>query len=224
MATRAKPKSPVQEKSLVHETKRKAALDASWQRRRLEIASKIEHCALTLFVEHGLEAVSVDDISRAAEVSRRSFYRYFESPGDIVRTVLCRSMDRWAEVFGSRPAEESILDSFRSADADIKASPEDLALIGLALTLKQRSPDAWSRISGPIQAHTARAFQDIIAERMRIRGEDPQPAGAISAALTAIMMHLSETSLSEGQVPEPEAFERAIAAFQKLMTASSRTG
>lgn len=42
-------------------------------------AQQILDCAEALFVEHGLEGVSVEDICRAAEVSRPVFYDHFGS-------------------------------------------------------------------------------------------------------------------------------------------------
>ena len=206
-----------------HEANRRAALDASWQRRRIAVATRIETCALSLFLERGLESVSVDEIAQAAEISRRTFYRYFETPTDIVRTVLCRSMDRWAQAVRERPASEPILDVFRTADAFALSTPENAALVRLALSVMRRSPEAWSRISGPIQAHTTQTYRDIIAERLSATGQDPKSAGAIAAALTAIMIHLAEQSAREGRNQEPEEFGQAIASFQEMLAGSQRT-
>jgi AcrR family transcriptional regulator len=210
--------SAAPQRAPAHEANRKAALDASWERRRLAVATKIEKCALTLFLARGLEAVSVEEIAQAAEISRRTFYRYFEAPTDVVRTVLCRSMDRWAQAVRERPNSEPILDSFRSADAYALSSPDNGDLVRLAMAVMRRSPEAWRRISGPIQAHTARTYRDIVAERLRATGQDPRAAGAIAAALSAIMMHLAEASAREGRDQDATEFERAILAFQEMLS------
>ncbi len=47
--------------------------------RRLEIRSAIASAAMGLVVERGLDDVTVDEIARAANVSRRTFFNYFPS-------------------------------------------------------------------------------------------------------------------------------------------------
>jgi AcrR family transcriptional regulator len=50
------------------------------ERNRQEVAD----VALDLFTRHGYPAVTVDDIAAAAGISRRTFFRYFESKEDVV--------------------------------------------------------------------------------------------------------------------------------------------
>jgi AcrR family transcriptional regulator len=203
--------------SLSQEEKRKAALNASWTRRRATVATKIELAALKLFLDHGLDAVTVDDIAGAAEISRRSFYRYFESPEHILTTVLCRTMDRWAQVVRARPKNESLLISFRAADAVALGFPENSEPLIMAMGVMRRSPEAWRRVTGPIQAHTTNAYKQIIAERLRAVGKSTRSAGAIAAGLTAIMIHLAEESAREHRTLDPEELEQTIEALQKLI-------
>ena len=204
-------------RSRTHEEKRKAALDASWGRRRTDVATRIERSALALFLERGVETVTVDDIAAAAGISRRSFYRYFDSPAHILCTVLCRSMDRWALFVRNRPAHESILASFRAADDYALTSPENSEPLKMAMGVMRRSPEAWRQITGPLQAHTTRAHRQMITERLLAIGKNPRSAGAIAAGLTAIMIHLAEESAREDRIQEPVEFERAIEALQQLL-------
>lgn len=44
---------------------------------------KIVHCAMRLFAEHGYDNVSVDDIAKAANSSKGSFYNYFASKDEL---------------------------------------------------------------------------------------------------------------------------------------------
>ena len=181
------------------------------------MATKIELSALKLFLERGLDAVTVDDIAGAAEISRRSFYRYFESPEHILTTVLCRTMDRWAQVVRARPKNESMLISFRAADAVALGFPENSEPLNMAMGVMRRSPEAWRRVTGPIQAHTTNAYKQIIAERLKSVGKNPRSAGAIAAGLTAIMIHLAEESAREQRTLDPKELEQTIEALQKLI-------
>lgn len=198
------------------EDRRKAALDASWERRRADVTTRIELSALNLFLERGIDEVTVEEIAAAAGISRRSFYRYFESPAAILSAVLCRALDRWARIVRGRPTHESLLVSFRAADLEMFASPQTSEVVTLALGVMRRSPQAWRRITGPVQAYTTNAYQEIIAERLRALGRDTRGAGAVAAGLTAMMINLAEYHAREGGMLAPGAIEEAIQAFRVL--------
>src|SRR5215467_12761565 len=53
-------------------------------RRRTKLAAQIELTALSLFVKRGISAVTVDEIADAADISRRTFFRYFASKEDLL--------------------------------------------------------------------------------------------------------------------------------------------
>src|SRR5580704_9262497 len=54
------------------------------ERMRRTVLSEIAEVALKLFIEHGYETVTIDDIAAAAGLSRRSVFRYFSTKEDIV--------------------------------------------------------------------------------------------------------------------------------------------
>jgi AcrR family transcriptional regulator len=207
-------------KDLGHEANRIAALNARLERRRITVTARLEHCALALFLEHGIDAVAVDDIAAAAGISRRTFYRYFESPIDIIRTVICRSMDKWTQEVRDRPPTEPILESFRAANTFTLSSPENAEPLRLALGVMRRSPEAWARISGSMQAHTTGAYRQIIAQRLAASGRATDMAGPIAAGLTAIFVYLSEQSVRENRALAPGEFEAALVEFQEMISRS----
>ncbi len=202
-----------------HEAHRIASLTATLERRRIDVTARLEYRALELFGERGIDAVSVDDIANAAGISRRTFYRYFESPIEIVRTVICRSMDGWTRKVRERPVTEPLLESFRTGDIFALSSPDNAEPLRLALTAMRRSPEAWARLSGPMQAHTTAAYRQIIGERLAAKGRDTRMAGAIAAGLTGIFVYLAEQSVRESRVLEPEEFEAALMAFHDMIAA-----
>lgn len=199
------------------EAKRRAALEVAWERRRETVARKIELAALALFEGRSIDGVTVEDISQAAGISRRSFYRYFDSPGDIIRAVFRRSMNDWATAVRDRPTQEDILASFHAANLEVMGMPEHSQAVRSAFDAVRRSPMTWKRISGPVQGYTTKIYREIIAERLSARGEDVHMAGVIAAAVSAIMIHLAEQGGREGRMAGPDEVNAAITAFRELI-------
>lgn len=50
--------------------------------------------ALTLFLERGVESVTIDEIARAAEMAKGSFYRYFRDKNDLIEGLVSPIADR----------------------------------------------------------------------------------------------------------------------------------
>ena len=53
-------------------------------RRKLKQAGEIERIALELLTQRGFAMVTADQIAGAADISRRTFFRYFPSKEDIL--------------------------------------------------------------------------------------------------------------------------------------------
>ncbi|MCU1528138.1 MAG: hypothetical protein JWP75_1901 [Frondihabitans sp.] len=45
--------------------------------------AELSHVGLQLFIQHGFDATTVDDIAAAAGIGRRTFFRYFASKNDL---------------------------------------------------------------------------------------------------------------------------------------------
>ncbi|MGL4290773.1 MAG: TetR/AcrR family transcriptional regulator [Phreatobacter sp.] len=78
------------------------------ERKRRQTRERISEAAMTLFLENGFEATTVDDIAAKADVSKRSFFDYFATKEDVVFA--------WQDIFGTaleaavaaRPAGEPL--------------------------------------------------------------------------------------------------------------------
>ncbi|MGO2111045.1 MAG: TetR/AcrR family transcriptional regulator [Pseudoclavibacter sp.] len=69
--------------------------------------------AVDLFLEHGYEATTIDDIAGAAGMSQRSVFRYFPTKEDIVVGKFAAGAEHMIEILGARPAEEDAWQSLR---------------------------------------------------------------------------------------------------------------
>src|ERR1700761_562999 len=85
------------------------------ERKRAETHARIQTEAMRLFLERGFDAVTLDDIAAAADVSRRSLFHYFESKEEIVFSTKAEFPRLVTEAIGRRPADEALIDMVENA-------------------------------------------------------------------------------------------------------------
>lgn len=103
--------------------------ERTWQAVRAEIAAS----ALPLFLESGFDAVTVEQIAAAAGISRRSFFRYFDTKEDVLIGDAIAQGEVLRHALQARPLEESAWDALRAAFYALRA-PETSREAEMALT------------------------------------------------------------------------------------------
>ncbi|OLT00312.1 hypothetical protein BJF90_36200 [Pseudonocardia sp. CNS-004] len=89
-------------------------------------ARHLAEVAQALFVEHGFEATSVDDITAAAGVSRRTFFRYFSTKADVLWVESAAELGRFRELLAGASRDEACRDVLcRTAPAALHHPPEE---------------------------------------------------------------------------------------------------
>jgi len=83
------------------------------ERKKARTREALIDAAMTLFEEQGYEATTVDAIAAAAEVSRRTFFRYFESKESIVFPRYADQIADFLAVARQRAPEETGLEAIR---------------------------------------------------------------------------------------------------------------
>ncbi len=78
------------------------------ERNKARARSEIATAALRLFAERGFEAVTVDEIVASAGVSRRTFFRYFETKEDALLADYPELTIRLTQTLGSSSPEEPL--------------------------------------------------------------------------------------------------------------------
>lgn len=76
------------------------------ERKRRQTRERISQAAMTLFLEQGFEATTVDQIADAAEVSKRGFFDYFPTKEDVVAAWQDEFAESLLSAVASRPAKE----------------------------------------------------------------------------------------------------------------------
>jgi AcrR family transcriptional regulator len=77
------------------------------------VRGTIWDAAVDLFVTHGFDHTTVDEIARAAGVSKRSFFRYFSSKNDLMGQGMVTYGDKIVEAIRAAPRLPSSLDVVR---------------------------------------------------------------------------------------------------------------
>jgi AcrR family transcriptional regulator len=154
--------------------------------RRAAISMRIELATLQLGAANGLENVTVEQIAEAAGISRRTFYRYFDTIDDILCEMPRRSLRRMSDALAARPPSETLIEALVNMTHDLNKTKEEDHIQRLGFQVAQRSPNIWFRAMSRVQGSTNETYQNMIADRLGTSGGNP----AHAPLLTAVMMAL----------------------------------
>ena len=85
------------------------------ERTRLAVRAEISDTAIRLFLEHGFDNTSVEQIAAVVGISSRSFFRYFKTKEEVVLGNLAAAGVRLQHALEDRPSEEEPWVALRSA-------------------------------------------------------------------------------------------------------------
>jgi len=88
------------------------------ERRKAEARKAITEAALALFLERGFAHVTVDEIADRADVSRRSFFRYFPTKEAVAFERRSTQLERFREAL-ARHTEQDVREVLRAALAEL---------------------------------------------------------------------------------------------------------
>ncbi|WP_285601593.1 mycofactocin system transcriptional regulator [Kineosporia sp. NBRC 101731] len=84
-------------------------------RPRATSRNALERIALELFTEHGFEATTVEQIADRAGVSRRTFFRYFDTKADVLWSEFDAEVQTLHRLLSEAPAGQSLTESIKQA-------------------------------------------------------------------------------------------------------------
>ena len=135
-------------------------------RKRQQTWGLIAQTARRLFKERSFDAVTVDDIARAADVSRKTVFNYFPSKEDLLFSGMEVYEAQLLEAIRARKPGESILTAFMG----FVTEPRGL--------LAAEDPDAGERLA---------ALSRLIAGSPRLLAREQQIYAGYAAALAALI-------------------------------------
>ncbi|PYY49671.1 TetR family transcriptional regulator [Curtobacterium sp. MCBD17_023] len=158
------------------------------ERTRRLAQTELTSVAQDLFLEHGYEATTVEQIAAAAGMSKRTFFRYFPSKDDLVIGKYDLFGDRMADALDARPADEPVWESMRRVF--------DITLDYVRDDQQRARNEAMDRIVQSTPQLTARYLEKLqrvqvlligrVAGRLGLPPSDPRPAAIVGAAFACL--------------------------------------
>jgi AcrR family transcriptional regulator len=191
-------------------------------RARARQAMRVQVAAVTvdLILERGYEETTVEDICRAAEISRSTFFRYFPSKEDALFGLMTETGQQLLDALTARPpgetpwvamrrALEPRLDQLTGGDERVRRLIHVIVSVP-ALAARHREKSAlWQALLRP---EVARRLGADPAD-----GTDPRADAVIAAALGCLDAALIAWASDENAPRLPDLLDRAMGTVNDLI-------
>jgi mycofactocin system transcriptional regulator len=175
-------------------------------------ARSLELVALRLFTAHGFDNTTVEHIAAAANVSRRTFFRYFDTKADVLWHQFDREVQALRDALAAQSTDAPLMDAIRQAVVSVnRYKPQDVPELHQRMTLISTVPalqasaaqhyDAWEH-----------AVIDYAADRLRQRPNALLPL-AIGHATLAVCRAAYETWITRADTARTGYLDQAIRAL-----------
>jgi AcrR family transcriptional regulator len=164
------------------------------ERKKLESWRAIRAAALRLVDARGFEAVSIDDIARAANVSRTTFFNYFASKEAVVFDPDPEDREALHALMAARPAAEPLWASLQAIMSQNMGRYADR--LPLQKKLKAASPKL---------AASARDVTDEFGSDLRewVASRTPEGAAAVAALQVNVALAVAGTAYEQWNPERP---------------------
>ncbi len=145
------------------------------QRKQDVVRDALAGAAKQLFLARGFERTTVEQIARAAGVSRRTFFRYFESKEEVLAEHVDRLGEQFYAALAARPAGEAPLAAIRNALVpSLEAGLRDPDAVRCTIRLLRET----NSLRQVVMARNSRLEERVAAlmtRRLRARAADNTP-------------------------------------------------
>ncbi len=155
------------------------------ERKKAQTRQALAEAALELFTARGYDATTVEDIAAAADISPRTFFRYFATKDEVLFGDSDTARAAFREILHSRPADEPLFAALRATAVAL-------------LDSEAVDPDGASAVMRLVNGHPAlqarylellRVIEDDVAEwaaaRLGEAATDLRPRLVAAAAMSA---------------------------------------
>ena len=187
-------------------------------RNRRRRSAQLRTAALRLFLDRGVDRVTIDDIAREAGTAKGNFYRYFEDKADLVAGIMKPAVEALGAAFDS--CEEALREAHDQATLSAAYQRLAIGMVPLAVgepdivrlyLQESRAPAAGARapirkLADQIRRRSVE-LTVLAVERDLLRIRDPR----ISAlAVVGAVEQLAWSLLSDGLDAAPDEIAAAL--------------
>jgi AcrR family transcriptional regulator len=175
-----------------------APVEGLRERHRKRTAADLEEAALELFCEKGFDAVTIDDIAAAADVSRRTFFRYYASKEDVILSDHPKRLDELAAALNRRSADEPALTALRHAIISLAGTYEEQRDHMVRRFRLVTTTPALEARSLCLQRNWETSVTSMLAARMGVDPAEDLRPGVVAATTMAAMRIATANWLAGG--------------------------
>ncbi|PZG23041.1 TetR family transcriptional regulator [Micromonospora craterilacus] len=167
-------------------------------RKKRQTRAALATAALRLVAERGLDQVTVEEISEAADVSARTFFNYFPTKDDALVGDTEADRDGVLRALAAVPTEQPALEALRRALAEVVDEVQgDAELWLLRMRVVMQHPVLLARlVSG--NAATEQALVEAVAARTGLPPDDAYPTLVVAVAGAALRTAMVRWAASDG--------------------------
>lgn len=174
------------------------------ERRRAATRQRVAAVAAQLVAGRGLAGATVEHIADAADISRATFFRYFNSKEDaIAEGVNLVWLNRITTALAAQPPQLTATEAVTAAFGDLAlgfAEIEDQVRELATLTRSSETLDAWTL---HIYVRYESAIAELVAPRMRdLAPQDPRPRLLGALAMATVRIALDDWLRDGGSLPD----------------------
>ncbi len=183
------------------------------ERTKARTRQELIDAAFTLFAERGFEACTVDEIAEAADVSPRTFFRYFPVKEDVALARLEDESASLVEHLARRPASESPLTALREALREpLGRLKGEQQLCGI-MKMVESCPSLVARQMA-LRADKEERLADVLAARMGVDAATDLRPRLIATTFMAAVGQAYRTWIEDGT---PDDLDERIDALTELL-------
>ena len=189
------------------------------ERARLAVKEQVAGIALELFLSQGFEQTTIDQIAKAAGMSRATFFRYFPTKEDVILVLTEDHARQTRDALERRPDDEAVWTALRHALEP--ATREQGKNVGAALQTARaivQSPSLRSRYQERYWQWRELLYPEVVRRiaPADLSTADPGASALIASALSCLDAAIEAWVKANGTIPLPQLLDQAMGAVHPL--------
>ena len=188
-------------------------------RARLALKEQVAEIALELFLSQGFEQTTIDQIAKAAGMSRATFFRYFPTKEDVILVLTEDHARQTRDALERRPDGEPVWTALRHAlepaaraqGKNVAAALQTARAIVQAPSLRRRYQERYWQWRELLHPEVVRRIAPADLSKA-----DPGASALIASALGCLDAAIEAWVKADGTIPLTQLLDQAMGAVHSL--------